>query len=117
MHLYESKLLHLNDTIAKYIPEYDSNGKRTTTIGNLLLHNGGLPYDYDGVLPETKQELLEKIFYSKLTYPIGSKFVYSNLGYIVLGEVIKKVTNRTLGDYFQQNRVFMGLKETMFSPN
>jgi CubicO group peptidase (beta-lactamase class C family) len=46
--LYNSHLLSLEDPVAKYIPDYDSRGKRIITIGHLLLHCGGLPYDYPG---------------------------------------------------------------------
>lgn len=115
--LYNSKLISLEDPISKYIPEFDSNGKRNITVGMLLLHAGGLPYDYNHPLTNvTPEEVLQAIFLIKPIYPVGEGFHYSNLGFIVLGEVVKRITKRTLGDYFHQNQVFMSLKETMFNP-
>ena len=55
MHLYDDKKLAIDDPVSKYIPEYDNNQKRNTTIKNLLLHNAGLLPDYPSPLPATKQ--------------------------------------------------------------
>lgn len=83
----------------------------------LLLHAGGLPYDYNHPLTDiTPEEVLQNIFFIKPVYPVGEGFHYSNLGFIVLGEVVKRITKRTLADYYHQNQVFMSLKETMFNP-
>ena len=113
-----SFLISLSDPISKYIPQFDSNGKRNITVGMLLLHAGGLPYDYAHPLTNiTPEEVMENIFLIKPSYPVGEAFHYSNLGFIVLGEVVKRITKRTLGDYFHQNQVFMSLKETMFNPS
>ena len=54
MNLHGSKALDLNDPVAKYFKDYDTNKKGNTTIANLLLHNAGLPYDYPGPLPSTQ---------------------------------------------------------------
>jgi CubicO group peptidase (beta-lactamase class C family) len=114
--LYNSHLLALEDTVAKYIPEYDNSGKRNITIGHLLLHCAGLPYDYPGALPSTPDEVMQYLVFMRPIYEVGSQFQYSNLGYVMLGEIVKRITKRTLGDYYHQNQVFMGLKETMFNP-
>lgn len=45
LNLYESKRLNIDDLVTKYIPDYDNNKKRDTTLKNLLLHNAGLPAD------------------------------------------------------------------------
>ncbi len=63
MHLYDDRLLNLTDPVSKYIPEYDNNMKRNTTITNLLLHNAGLLPDYPGTLPSTPAEVLNYIYY------------------------------------------------------
>ena len=51
MNLVSSKSISLDDQVAKYIENYDTNKKWGTTIKNLLLHNAGLPYNYPGSLP------------------------------------------------------------------
>jgi CubicO group peptidase (beta-lactamase class C family) len=53
MRLVGNKKLSLTDLVSKYYPEYDCNNKGNTTIGNLLQHNSGLPFDYPGSLPTT----------------------------------------------------------------
>jgi CubicO group peptidase (beta-lactamase class C family) len=55
MHLYDDKKLNVDDPVSKFIPEYDNNLKRNTTIKNLLLHNAGLLPDYPGNLPATPE--------------------------------------------------------------
>lgn len=53
MNLASSNSIKLDDLVAKYIPNYDTNKKTNTTIANLMLHNAGLQYDYPGALPRT----------------------------------------------------------------
>jgi len=55
MSLVSSNILKLDDLVSKYVKNYDTNKKGNTTLGNLLLHNSGLPYDYPGPLPRTTQ--------------------------------------------------------------
>lgn len=114
--LLDGKTIGLNDLVTKYLPLYANGGKGNTTIANLLLHNAGLLYDYPGPLPPIVEELWTYLWYVKPAYPIGSKSSYSNLGFVLLGEIVKKVTGKSLADYYHQSQVFMGLKETMFNP-
>ena len=51
MNLLSSNSIQLTDLVSKYIENYDTNKKGNTTIANLLLHNAGLPFDYNGSLP------------------------------------------------------------------
>ena len=74
--------------MSKYVEDYDTNKKGNTTIKNLLLHNAGLPYDYPGALPNTQQEVIDYIRYIKPVYTIGSKFQYSNLGFLLLSKIV-----------------------------
>lgn len=108
--LYESKFISLEDKVTKYFPLFKNGGKENTTISNLLLHNSGLLFDYPGPLPPVFEEFATYMSYVKPAYPIGSQCSYSNLGFYVLGEVIKNITGRTLGDYYHQRSVFMSLK-------
>ena len=85
MHLYEAGRLGVDDLVTKFIPEYGNHGKEKTTIRNLLLHNAGLLPDYPGTLPKSKKEVMQWTYNCSLDYPIGSKFVYSDLSFILLG--------------------------------
>ena len=55
MNLVSSGSLKLDDLVSKYIVNYDTNKKGNTTVGHLMLHCAGLPYDYPGPLPKTTQ--------------------------------------------------------------
>lgn len=85
MRLYEQRKLDINDLVTKYIPEYGNHGKEPTTIRNLLLHNAGLLPDYPGTLPKTKAEVMSWTYNCTLDYPIATKYVYSDLSFILLG--------------------------------
>jgi len=58
MNLVSSNSLQVGDLVSKWVTHYDTNKKGNTTIGNLLLHNSGLPYDYPGALPQTTDEVI-----------------------------------------------------------
>lgn len=57
MTLAASGLLKTTDLVSKFLPNYDTNKKGNTTIGNLMLHNSGLKYDYPGPLPESTDDV------------------------------------------------------------
>ena len=81
------------------------------------MHNAGLPFDYPGPLPETQQDVIDYIRYIKPVTPVGTKFAYSNLGFLLLGKIVEKVSKKSFNDYCAQNRIFANLKDTGFNPN
>jgi CubicO group peptidase (beta-lactamase class C family) len=107
MQLEEKKLLNVNDTIDKYLPAFPHGNE--ITLHQLLNHTSGLPqhpdkYDirkfrpsYKGFGVEGKSEKVDLI-----TKP-GTSFQYSNAGYILLGYIIEKVSDKTLDVYFKEN--------------
>lgn len=118
MTLYEAGKLDLNDFAGKYIPEFNENGKENITLLNLLLHNSGLKawepfYKYCS----NKQDVLNAIYKIGLEYPTGTAFVYSDLNFIILGDVVEKVSGESLDTYCEKN-IFKPLKmeSTMFNP-
>ena len=117
MNLASSGALKVDDLVSKYIENYDTNKKGNTTIKNLLLHNAGLPFDYPGPLPETQQDVIDYIRFIKPVTPVGTKFSYSNLGFLLLGKIVEKVSKKNFNDYCMQNRIFASLKDTGFNPS
>ncbi len=114
----DKKLFKLDDKVSKYIPTFASNGKDNVTIKNLILHNSGLPawkryYDKEF----SKEEILNDIYNSEIKFVPGNKILYSDLGMIVLGKVIEKVSNKSL-DEFCKEEIFIPLKmnNTSFNP-
>ncbi len=114
----DRKLFKLDDKVSEYIPEFAQNGKGNITIRNLLLHNSGLPaYKRFYKFCKNAGDVLKDIYSTKLNYPTGSQTVYSDLGMIMMGKVIEKVTGMTL-DKFAKKEIFipLGMKNTMYNP-
>ncbi len=122
MMCYDRGLFKLDDKVAKYLPEFGKNGKENVTIRNLLVHDSGLRPDiksykaYDTVANKT-QAVMNEIFNDTLVYPTGTKMVYSDLNFILMGKIIEKVTRQPL-DKFCEKNIFkpLGMKSTMFNP-
>ncbi|MEZ6139566.1 MAG: serine hydrolase domain-containing protein [Zavarzinella sp.] len=102
-HLWEQGKLQLTDPVAKYWPEIAANGKEKLTIAHLLQHRSGLIADnsladYAG----GKEAALRKIAALPLRTPLGEKMVYSDVGFIVLGHLVERLSGKNLADYFQK---------------
>jgi uncharacterized protein YbbC (DUF1343 family)/CubicO group peptidase (beta-lactamase class C family) len=118
MRLEQLGQIKLNDPVAKYVPEFAQNGKEDVTIRMLLTHYSGLPADLD--LKEAwngAEEGYSRANASKLVNPPGSTFIYSDVGFIVLGELVQKVSGMPL-DQYAQTYIFapLGMTSTRFNP-
>jgi len=119
MKLYDEGKYKLDDPIVKYIPEMNNNGKEDITILNLMIHNAGLKAF--SLFYETcteRKEVLEAIYTSKKEYETGTKTVYSDYGFILLGEMIERITGQKLSEYAQKN-IFdpLGMTQTWYNPS
>ena len=117
MKLFEQGRFRLNDKVTDYIPEFQG-GKSDITLRNLFTHFSGLPPDV-ALKPEwTGNETGLRLAYSdKPTGPPGMRHVYSDINFILLGELVHRLSGQTLAEYSRQN-IFLpiGMKETMFQP-
>jgi len=119
MILVERGKLRLNDPVARYIPEFASHGKDQITVLHLLTHQGGLVADNpmsdyaDG--PETART---RLLATKPVAPPGSKFLYSDVGFLVLGELVRRISGKGLDEFAHKN-IFkpLGMLETGFLPS
>jgi len=112
------KEVDLGDRVAKYIPEFAANGKEEITLFELLTHQGGLvPDNALADYQDGAQKAWERIFALKPRAAPGSKFIYSDVGYLVLGEVIRRVSGKDVHEFSRDN-VFgpLGMSETGFLP-
>jgi beta-N-acetylhexosaminidase len=92
--------------------------RHQVTVRNLLTHTSGLPPFQEYWRTSTsKQETLNRIFVEPLTYEPGTKEIYSDLGIILMAEIIERLTGRTLDD-LAKAFVFspLGMRSTMFRP-
>lgn len=114
--MIEKKELSLDTPLAIFFTEFQKAPKDKITIYHLLNHTSGLP-DWAPLFEQkSKAKALGQLLSMDLQNAVGSKVVYSCLGFILLGQVIKKIT----GDYqeFCQVNFFdkLGLKHTHFHP-
>ncbi|PYT01059.1 MAG: hypothetical protein DMF63_05190 [Acidobacteria bacterium] len=104
MILVEQGKLRLNDTIGKYIPDIDDEQAKRVTIQQLLTHTSGYAPDFDLKEKWTGREgMLAALKKEKLRTPPGTKFVYSDIGFIVLGEIVYRTTGTSLDQFIAVN--------------
>jgi CubicO group peptidase (beta-lactamase class C family) len=118
MLLVDQGRIDVDDPVGKYIPAFDRGDKKRITIRHLLTHTAGLitwyPLFYRA---KNKQETYKLIDELPLAYPVGQGRHYSDLGFILLGEIIEKVSGIPL-DQFDKKNVFrpLGMLHTTYNP-
>lgn len=118
MQLVEKDLLRLEDPVAKYWPEFKTHGKKYITVRDLLTHYSGLRPDLNLKPGWTGYEsALKKILAEKPVSPRGTRFIYSDINFVILGELVRRISGQTLDSYCGRN-IFepLGMKDTMFKP-
>jgi len=118
MQLVEQGKIALDDPVSKHLPDFATNEKASVTIKQLMLHTGGLiPDNALGDYAPGHDEAIRKVMHIKLSYPPGDDFRYSDVGFIVLGELIEKVSGEDLNSFTQKN-IFSRLKlaDTTYLP-
>jgi CubicO group peptidase (beta-lactamase class C family) len=107
MMLVEEGKIALDDPLTKYFPDAPATWKEVT-VRELLSHTAGFgdyPKKFNFRKDWTEDELLKLVESIPLAYPPGTKWEYSNLGYLTLGILIHRVTREFYGDFLQQ-RIF-----------
>ena len=115
--------LDLDARIDRYLPEWAANPQQKewrskVTVRHLLTHTSGLPpFKEYWRTSKGKQDTLARIFAEPLDYEPGTKEVYSDLGIILMAEIVERLTGRTLDD-LAKAYIFDPLKmsNTMFRP-
>ena len=93
MILVERGQIRLNDTIGKFIPEIQDENAKRVTIQQLLTHVSGYQPDFDLREKWTGRDgMLQALYKERLRQPAGTKFVYSDIGFIVLGEIVGRAS-------------------------
>jgi beta-N-acetylhexosaminidase len=114
--------LDLDAKIERYLPEWASGPqpewRHRVTVRHLLTHTSGLPpFKEYWRTSKSKQDTLTKIFAEPLEYEPGTKEVYSDLGIILMAEIIERLTGRKLDD-LANSFIFspLGMKDSMYKP-
>ncbi len=106
MILVEQGKLRLSDTVGKFIPEIQDEAAKKITIQQLLIHTSGYAPDFD--LKEKwigRDGMMQALAKEKLRTPPGTKFVYSDIGFIALGEIVERASGKTLDVFAKANQL------------
>src|SRR5205085_4610680 len=118
MMLVERGKIRLSDPVSVYLPELKGESRDKITIEQLLLHRSGYAPDFD--LSEKwsgYDEAMKRLASESLRNPPDTRFVYSDINYIALGEVIHRVSGMTLDEFARKNIYEpLGMRETGFRP-
>ena len=134
MILVEDGLLGLNRPVREYIPEFEGEGKEQVMVHHLLTHTAGIDDEATWAIIDEKEEAavdvpsceetqhptVHQSLYYGFKVPLASKpgieMSYSNYGYRLLGEIIRRVSGQSL-DSFASERMFkpLGMKNTWYS--
>ncbi|HYN10206.1 MAG TPA: exo-beta-N-acetylmuramidase NamZ domain-containing protein [Vicinamibacterales bacterium] len=118
MMLVEEGKIRLTDPVATFIPEFAKYGKDRVTVRDLLTHMSGLRPDVDVSFDwRGYDEAIRLATEEVLTAPPGRRFVYSDINFFLLAEIVRRVSKQPFEDFVRQ-RVFapLGMRETMFNP-
>jgi len=118
----EAGHIGLDLPVARYIPEWNDgpnpDWRKTVTVRHLLTHSSGLPAyrEYFQTL-HSKREYIDAICREPLEYAPGTKAVYSDLGFILLGEILERATGKTV-DELARDQIFapLDMGSSMFNP-
>ena len=118
MKLFEEGKIRLNDPVTRYLPAFQE-GKSDITVRHLLTHFSGLRPDLDLEPAWSGYETgIRKALIDKPAGPPGVRFVYSDINFILLGEMVRQLSGKMLPDYARE-KIFepLGMRETMFCPS
>lgn len=110
LQLVQAGRLRLTDTIAMRLPEYpDTPLARSVTVKQLLTHTGGtgdfFGPDYEAHASElrTPSDFVRLFGRRDPLFPPGSRWGYSNFGFILLGAILEQVSGQSWGAYLERN--------------
>ena len=118
MKLVEEGRIRLNDPVAQFVPDFGRYGKSGITIRHLLTHTSGLRPDLDlEVEFHGADEAIHRAIDEVPEAPPGERFVYSDINFFLLGDIVRRVSGERL-DRYAQAQIFdpLGMKETSFLP-
>ncbi|MCA9229319.1 MAG: DUF1343 domain-containing protein [Planctomycetales bacterium] len=104
MILVERGVVRLREPAADYIPEFGQNGKEEITIEQLLTHQAGLiPDNPLADYEEGIEKAWQNLWQLKPTDALGNRFVYTDVGFMVLGEVVQRMTGQNVAQFAKEN--------------
>ena len=118
LQLVDAGRVQLDAPVAQYLPRWRAPGTDGITVRHLLSHSAGLPA-WRPLYKEawSAEEALAQVYATGPDTAPGARYVYSDLGFILLGELVREVSGLPLDSYLL-SRVFLpaGMTETRFHP-
>jgi CubicO group peptidase (beta-lactamase class C family) len=116
--LVERGAIRLDDRVKRYLPQFTGGGKDAITVRQLLTHYSGMRPDFDLSRSwEGYDAALQELWKETTQGEPGKEFVYSDLNFIALGEIVRAVSGKKL-DAFSRENIYdpLGMSETRFNP-
>jgi uncharacterized protein YbbC (DUF1343 family)/CubicO group peptidase (beta-lactamase class C family) len=118
MVLWERGEIDLDEPITAYLPELANHGKEAITVEMLLRHRAALiPDNAIGDYQEGVEEAWRRINEIDLIGTPGERFRYTDVGFLILGRLVERVSGMTLDEFVREN-VFgpLGMNDSTFLP-
>lgn len=118
MQLFQEGKIRLDDPVSEYWPEFAANGKQDITVRELMTHYSGLPPDLDLSYDWSGYDTAMKMIVDTAPIvPPGTRFIYSDMNFETLGELVHRISGEPLNVYCEQH-IFkpLGMTSTMFVP-
>ncbi len=118
MRLIAQGRLSLDAPVARYWPAFAAHGKSQITIRELLTHTSGLPPDLPLVTPwHGRAAALRLVVQQRPVARPGTRYIYSDINFIILGVLVRRVTGEPL-DVYCRRHIFrpLGMRDTFFRP-
>ncbi len=118
MILVERGKIRLGDPVSRYIPEFGETGKKNITVEQLLTHRSGLmPDNAIEDYHQGAEKAWENIWKLAPIAEVGSKFIYSDVNFEVLGELVHRISGKPLNEFAAENIYRpLGMKDTGYTP-
>lgn len=116
MKLLEDGKINLLDPLSKWFPEFEGTNQEEITILNLLTHTSGLN-DVEIQSDVSMLNFIKKVTFQNSTILPGNRFRYADINFILLGELVARVSGKPLNKFCAENIYStLNMQETGFLP-
>jgi uncharacterized protein YbbC (DUF1343 family)/CubicO group peptidase (beta-lactamase class C family) len=118
LRLWEMGKIDLNAPLGRYLKEFDTAAFQDVTVARLLTHSAGMPdLPSREAMARGFPEAARLQAKAGLALPPGGTFLYSDTGFILLGELVRRVSGERLDRFAQRNFYTpLGMRDTAFAP-